>query len=55
MVESGSFSSAARALSMTPSSVSRMIDRLEKRLNVLLFTRSTRALAVTEAGQEIYH
>nr|WP_306278050.1 LysR family transcriptional regulator [Pantoea sp. Fr+CA_20] len=55
VVDRGSFSSAAKALSMTPSSVSRMIDRLEKRLNVLLFTRSTRALAVTEAGQEIYH
>lgn len=32
-----------------------MIDRLEKRLNVILFTRTTRALAITEAGQEIYH
>nr|WP_244861227.1 MULTISPECIES: LysR family transcriptional regulator [Pectobacterium] len=55
VVEKGGFSSAARALSMTPSSASRMIDRLEKRLNLILFTRTTRSLSVTEAGQEIYH
>ncbi|MGL4268899.1 MAG: LysR substrate-binding domain-containing protein [Plesiomonas sp.] len=55
VVEKGSFSSAARALSMTPSSVSRMIDRLEKRLNLVLFTRTTRNLAITDAGQEIFH
>lgn len=54
VVEKGSFSSAGRALSMAPSSVSRMIDRLEKRLSVILFTRTTRAVQVTEAGQEIY-
>lgn len=54
VVESGNFSSAGRALSMSPSSVSRMIDRLEKRLNLILFTRSTRSLTVTEAGKEIY-
>lgn len=54
VVENGSFSAAGRALSMSPSSVSRMIDRLEKRLNLILFTRTTRALLITEAGQEIY-
>ena len=54
VVEKGSFSSAGRALSMTPSSASRMIDRLEKRLNLVLFTRTTRSISVTEAGQEIY-
>lgn len=54
VVEKGSFSSAGRALAITPSSASRAIDRLEKRLGLILFTRSTRALAITEAGQEIY-
>ncbi|MBU9845440.1 LysR family transcriptional regulator [Rahnella sp. FRB 231] len=54
VVEKGSFSSAGREISMAPSSVSRMIDRLEKRLNVVLFTRSTRSVAITEAGREIY-
>lgn len=54
VVDKGSFSSAGRELAMPPSSVSRMIDRLEKRLNLLLFTRTTRSLVITEAGQSIY-
>jgi len=54
VVEKGSFSSAGREASLAPSSVSRMIDRLEKRLNVVLFTRSTRSVTATEAGLEIY-
>jgi DNA-binding transcriptional LysR family regulator len=54
VVEKGSFSSAGREASLAPSSVSRMIDRLEKRLNVVLFTRSTRSVAITEIGLEIY-
>ncbi|MDX7998954.1 LysR family transcriptional regulator [Xenorhabdus sp. Reich] len=54
-VETGSFSKTARAMSMTPSSVSRMMDRLENQLNQRLFIRSTRMLQVTERGQEIYH
>jgi DNA-binding transcriptional LysR family regulator len=54
VVEKGSFSSAGRETSLAPSSVSRMIDRLEKRLNVVLFTRSTRSVAITEVGLEIY-
>jgi Transcriptional regulator len=54
VVEKGSFSSAGRALAMTPSSASRAVDRLEKRLGLILFTRTTRSLTITEAGQEIY-
>ncbi|MCP9270282.1 LysR family transcriptional regulator [Xenorhabdus sp. XENO-1] len=54
-VETGSFSATARMESMTPSSVSRMIDRLEERLNQRLLIRTTRMLQVTECGQEIYH
>lgn len=54
VVEKGSFSAAGRETSLAPSSVSRMIDRLEKRLNVVLFTRSTRSVAITEVGLEIY-
>ncbi|CCW29009.1 LysR family transcriptional regulator [Xenorhabdus nematophila] len=53
-VETGSFSATARAMSMTPSSVSRMIDRLEAQLNQRLLIRTTRMLQVTECGQEIY-
>jgi DNA-binding transcriptional LysR family regulator len=54
VVNSGNFSAAGRALSMPPSTVSRMIDRLEKRLHLLLFTRTTRTLVITEAGEAIY-
>lgn len=54
VVECGSFSEAARQLSVAPSSVSRQVGELEDALGVRLFQRSTRKLSLTEAG-EIYH
>jgi DNA-binding transcriptional LysR family regulator len=54
VVEAGSFSEAARQLSVAPSSVSRQVSELEDTLGVRLFQRSTRRLSLTEAG-EIYH
>ena len=54
VVELGSFSAAARALFMTPSSVSKLIRRLEDRLTLRLFDRSTRLLVLTEDGQRYY-
>jgi len=50
VVESGSFSAAARALDHTPSAVSRQIGLLEDRLGVRLLNRSRQGLALTEAG-----
>jgi DNA-binding transcriptional LysR family regulator len=50
----GSFSEAARRLGMTPSTVSKLIGRIEARLGVRLVERSTRRLALTVEG-EIYH
>jgi DNA-binding transcriptional LysR family regulator len=47
----GSFSAAGRSLSLTPSAVSRTIDRLEARLGARLMLRSTRALTLTAEGQ----
>ncbi|WP_172329476.1 LysR family transcriptional regulator [Mangrovicoccus sp. HB161399] len=47
----GSFSAAGRRLGMTPSGVSRVLDRTEARLGVRLLTRSTRSLQLTEEGQ----
>lgn len=47
----GSFSAAGRGLSLTPSAVSRTIDRLEARLGARLMLRSTRALTLTAEGQ----
>lgn len=49
--ESGSFSAAARRLALTPAAVSRNVARLEANLGVRLFQRSTRQLALTEAGE----
>ncbi|WP_246739570.1 LysR family transcriptional regulator [Martelella sp. HB161492] len=51
VLDAGSFSGAARQLGMTPSGVSRTINRTESRLGVRLLTRSTRALQITEEGQ----
>jgi len=49
-VETGSFSAAARRAGTTPSSVSKSVGRLERRLGVRLFVRSTRSLAPTVEG-----
>ncbi|AHE55204.1 LysR family transcriptional regulator [Sphingomonas sanxanigenens] len=54
VVEAGSFSEAARLLMMTPSTVSKLIARLEARLGVRLVERSTRRLALTGEGQFYY-
>lgn len=51
VIESGSFSAAGRALDLSPSAVSRAIDRIELRLGVRLLLRSTRALSLTAEGQ----
>jgi DNA-binding transcriptional LysR family regulator len=47
----GSFSAAARRLSLTPAAVSRNVAMLERNLGVRLFHRSTRRLTLTEAGE----
>ena len=54
VVDAGSFSGAARQLSLTPSAVSRQIARLEGVLRVQLLVRSTRKLSLTEAGSAAY-
>jgi DNA-binding transcriptional LysR family regulator len=54
VVEAGSFSEAARLLRMTPSTVSKLIGRIEARLGVRLLERSTRRLSLTSEGQIYY-
>ncbi|TWI69745.1 DNA-binding transcriptional LysR family regulator [Pseudoduganella lurida] len=49
-VLAGSMSAAARRLGMTPSAVSQTIRALERQTGVTLLHRSTRKLALTEAG-----
>jgi DNA-binding transcriptional LysR family regulator len=51
VVEQGSFSAAGRVLDLSPSAVSRAIDRIEARLGVRLLLRSTRAITLTAEGQ----
>jgi DNA-binding transcriptional LysR family regulator len=50
----GSFSAAARALSVSPSAVSKTIQRLEQQLGLKLFSRTTRSLTLTPEGRDLY-
>lgn len=54
VVECGSFSAAAQRLGLPKSSVSRRIAALEDALGERLLTRSTRHLAVTEFGSQLF-
>ncbi|WXL27209.1 LysR substrate-binding domain-containing protein [Ectopseudomonas mendocina] len=50
VAECGQFTAAAERLGLSSSQVSRQIARLEERLQTRLFYRSTRRVALTEAG-----
>ncbi|MFM0154968.1 LysR family transcriptional regulator [Paraburkholderia sediminicola] len=50
IAQQGSFSSVAKLHDLDPSSVSRMVQSVERELGVRLFQRSTRHVALTEAG-----
>jgi len=54
VVEQGGFSQAARFCGMTPSAISKLIQRLETRLQARLFNRSTRRLDLTAEGCLFY-
>jgi|ERR1700722_14694938 len=54
VVETGSFSAAARDLRVGQPAVSKIIATLESRLGVRLLVRSTRRLQPTEAGQAFH-
>ena len=54
VVEKKGFSTAARALRVPTSRLSRHISRLEERLNVALIQRTSRQFHITEAGQLFY-
>jgi DNA-binding transcriptional LysR family regulator len=49
------FRSAAREMETSPSVVSHAIASLEERLGVRLFNRTTRSVALTEAGEQYLH
>ena len=52
--DAGSFTKAAERLHLSSSAVSKSVARLEERLGVLLFERSTRRLKLSDAGRAYY-
>ncbi|WP_297834320.1 LysR family transcriptional regulator [Pseudomonas sp.] len=52
--EEGSFSAASRVIGSSQSAVSKSVARLEGRLGIRLFQRSTRTLRLTAEGQTYY-
>lgn len=54
VVDSGGFSAAGRVLGLDTSAVSRQVSRLEAQLGARLLERSTRSLALTELGEQVF-
>lgn len=54
VVESQSFSAAAKRLGITPSSVSKHVGQLEERMGVRLLNRTTRRISIREEGRSFY-
>jgi DNA-binding transcriptional LysR family regulator len=54
VVDTGSFSAAARRLNVGQPAVSKLVAQLEERLGVKLLVRTTRGLTATEAGVNYY-
>ena len=55
VAETGSFTKAAKAFGVPPSSLSRRVADLEKNLGATLLQRSTRIVKLTEVGQIYYN
>ena len=51
VVDEGGFAAAARAMDMSPPVVTRMVAELEQHLGTRLLQRTTRKLALTDAGE----
>ena len=54
IVSAGSISRAAASLGLTSDAASKRLNALEKRTGVKLINRTTRTLAATDAGRELY-
>lgn len=54
VVSAGSMSAAGREMSLSPAVVSKRIRRLEDKMGTRLLQRTTRQIAMTEAGQGFY-
>src|SRR5258708_12947713 len=54
VVDAGTFAAASELMDMSPPGVSRAIARLERRLKIRLFNRTTRAVSLTDEGRRFY-
>ena len=54
VVEQGSFSAAAKHIGLSRAVVSYHIKKLERQLGITLLNRSTRSIALTQAGNDYY-
>ncbi len=54
VADAGGFSAAAARLNLSRSAVGKTVSRLERRLGVRLFHRTTRTQSLTEEGQLFY-
>ena len=54
VAENSSFTKAARQLGVTGPAVSKQIKQLEERLSLTLFHRTTRSVALTESGKQLF-
>jgi DNA-binding transcriptional LysR family regulator len=55
VAQAGSLAAATRLRGVAPSSVSRTVAALEREVGIRLFQRTTRRLALTEAGRTYLH
>jgi len=53
VADARSFRAAGQLLGVTPSAISQAVQKLEERLGVQLFARTTRSVALTEAGEHL--
>jgi len=53
IARSGSFSAAGRVLDLSPSAVSKLVTRLEKRFGARLFNRTTHSIKLSEEGEAL--
>jgi DNA-binding transcriptional LysR family regulator len=54
VVDGGSFAAASETLDMSPPGVSRAVARLEARLGIRLFDRTTRSVRLTDEGRRFH-